>query len=285
MLTVTILKGLPASGKSTWAKEEVERLNKKTVRVNKDELRAMMGGFDKVSEKIVLAVRNEFIRESLLNGKSVIVDDTNLNPKHEHDIAMLTYMTHPTAKVIIKEFDTDVNECIKRDALRANPVGAKVIREMSEQYSFGIPKPEFEPVVQDINLPWTIIVDIDGTIAHMNGRSPYDYSKVDTDTYDKSITYIVQMLSKDCEIVFVSWRKEECRIETLNWLRKWVLQDITLYMRKSDDNRCDSIVKREILEELIKTRYIVAALDDRNRVVKMWRESGIKCLQVAEGNF
>lgn len=204
MLTVTILKGLPASGKSTWAKEEVERLNKKTVRVNKDELRAMMGGFDKVSEKIVLAVRNEFIRESLLNGKSVIVDDTNLNPKHEHDIAMLTYMTHPTAKVIIKEFDTDVNECIKRDALRANPVGAKVIREMSEQYSFGIPKPEFEPVVQDINLPWTIIVDIDGTIAHMNGRSPYDYSKVDTDTYDKSITYIVQMLSKDCEIVFVS---------------------------------------------------------------------------------
>jgi predicted kinase len=54
MLTVTILKGLPASGKSTWAKTEVERLNKRTVRVNKDDLRAMMGGFDKVNEGIVL---------------------------------------------------------------------------------------------------------------------------------------------------------------------------------------------------------------------------------------
>jgi soluble P-type ATPase len=56
-------------------------------------------------------------------------------------------------------------------------------------------------------------------------------------------------------------------------------------MRKDGDNRNDTVVKREILEELIKTRYIVAALDDRNRVVKMWRESGIKCLQVQEGNF
>lgn len=56
-------------------------------------------------------------------------------------------------------------------------------------------------------------------------------------------------------------------------------------MRKADDNRNDAIVKREILEELVKEYYIVAALDDRDRVVKMLRESGIKCLQVAYGNF
>ena len=66
MLTVTMLKGLPASGKSTWAKAEVERLNKKTVRVNKDDLRAMMGGFDKVNEHIVLKFRNKIIAESLM---------------------------------------------------------------------------------------------------------------------------------------------------------------------------------------------------------------------------
>lgn len=130
------------------------------------------------------------------------MDDTNLDQKHEKRIRELALLYE--AKVIIKEFDTDVNECIKRDALRPNPVGAKVIREISERYQFGIPKPEFEPVVQNVNLPWAIIVDIDGTVAHMNGRSPYDYSKVDTDTYDKSIVFLVQMLAKDCEIVFVS---------------------------------------------------------------------------------
>ena len=26
-------------------------------------------------------------------------------------------------------------------------------------------------------------------------------------------------------------------------------------------------------------------LDDRNQVVKMWRENGLTCLQVAEGDF
>lgn len=67
MLTVTMLKGLPASGKSTWAKAEVERLNKKTVRVNKDDLRAMMGGFDKVNERIVLELRDNLIAQSILN--------------------------------------------------------------------------------------------------------------------------------------------------------------------------------------------------------------------------
>lgn len=67
MLTVTMLKGLPASGKSTWAKAEVERLNKKTVRVNKDDLRAMMGVFDKVSERIVLELRDNLIAQSILN--------------------------------------------------------------------------------------------------------------------------------------------------------------------------------------------------------------------------
>ena len=62
-----MLKGLPASGKSTWAKTEVERTNKKTVRVNKDDLRAMMGGFDKVNERIVLELRDNLIAQSILN--------------------------------------------------------------------------------------------------------------------------------------------------------------------------------------------------------------------------
>lgn len=284
MLTVTILKGLPASGKSTWAKAEVERTNKKTVRVNKDDLRSMMGGFDKVNERIVLEVRDKLIYEALRNGKSVIVDDTNLNPTHEDNIIWIVWQFE-NAKVIIKEFDTDVNECIKRDALRPNPVGAKVIREMSERYSFGIPKTEFEPVVQDPRLSLAIIVDIDGTVAHMNGRSPYDYSKVSTDTIDESVKMIVKSLYAEAHIVFVSWRKSECRDETFAWLKEHFNMHFELHMRKEDDDRNDAIVKREILEELIKQYYIVASIDDRDRVVKMFRESWIKCLQVQEGNF
>ena len=57
-------------------------------------------------------------------------------------------------------------------------------------------------------------------------------------------------------------------------------------MRKEGDHRRDSIVKKEIYDTLIKDEFDVEfVLDDRQQVVDMWREIGLKCLQVAEGNF
>lgn len=56
-------------------------------------------------------------------------------------------------------------------------------------------------------------------------------------------------------------------------------------MRKEDDNRKDSQVKYEILLDLAKEKNILAVFDDRNQVVKMWREAGLRCFQVADGNF
>ena len=114
-----MLKGLPGSGKSHWAKNNC---GPDVIRVNKDDIRAMMGGeFSKGKEKIVLAVRDSLIREGLSQHKTVIVDDTNFAQVHED-----------TLRGIAKEFDayfevenvnTPVDECIKRDASRANPVG------------------------------------------------------------------------------------------------------------------------------------------------------------------
>jgi hypothetical protein len=57
-------------------------------------------------------------------------------------------------------------------------------------------------------------------------------------------------------------------------------------MRKKGDYRDDSIVKKELLDQIRKDGYNpLLAFDDRDRVVKAWRECGIRCLQVAEGNF
>lgn len=74
--------------------------------------------------------------------------------------------------------------------------------------------------------------------------------------------------------------------KTEKWLRG---NDITygmLLMRPEGDIRKDSIVKREIFENYIRDYYnIQFVLDDRNQVVEMWRSLGLKCLQVAEGDF
>lgn len=128
-----------------------------------------------------------------------------------------------------------------------------------------------------------VIVDIDGTVALKGNRSPYDYENVDKDKPNLPIVELVQYLAEEYTIVFMSGRDDSCREKTKQWLEKWGLSG-NLYMRKTGDYRNDAIIKAELFEN-IKNRQVAFVLDDRDRVVKMWREKGLTCLQVAEGNF
>jgi predicted kinase len=133
-----------------------------------------------------------------------------------------------------------------------------------------------------------IIVDIDGTLAHHHGnRDPFEYHKVINDDIDEIIKHIVVVYrSLGYQIIIVSGREDSCFEMTSNWLNKYQVPYDFLYMRKTKDFRKDSIVKKEIYEKYIKDNFnILFCLDDRNQVVEMWREIGVKCLQVQEGNF
>lgn len=136
------------------------------------------------------------------------------------------------------------------------------------------------------SLPEAIICDIDGTLAHMNGRSPYDWDRVGEDTVDEVVRETLQMYEIEYDIILVSGRKDTCKRLTVKWLHRNFIPFSVLHMRKADDNRSDVEVKGEIYETLIKPHYNVRlVLDDRDSVVKMWRSKGLKCYQVAEGNF
>jgi hypothetical protein len=132
-----------------------------------------------------------------------------------------------------------------------------------------------------------IIVDIDGTVATRTNRDPYEYDKVIDDAPKKDvIEVIVAMWRAGHEVIFVSARDDSCFVDTRNWLRLYCPPHNLLLMRKTGDVRDDAIVKREIYESLIKPKYdVVAVFDDRNKVVDMWREIGLTCLQVDYGNF
>jgi predicted kinase len=295
-----MLKGLPASGKSTWAKEQVRLSKGRTKRVNKDDLRAMIdaGEWSKTSEKHVLEIRDQIVTHYLSKGYNVIVDDTNLSPKHEETLRAIVDVINasawtpggePLINFEVKWFDTPLAECIRRDMLRPNPVGKKVIRRFYEQIKdLYEPKIEYNP-----DLPECIIVDIDGTLAHMNGRSPYDYTKVSTDVVDPVVSDIVRryrsvdiMDDNPLYVIIVSGREDSCKPETEKWLQDNHIPYDELHMRKSDDDRDDRIVKKEIFDAWINNRYNVKfVLDDRNRVVEMWRSLGLKVLQVGEGDF
>ena len=138
-----------------------------------------------------------------------------------------------------------------------------------------------------------IIVDTDGTIAtHYDSkgnqlREHHDYAQVGIDLPVPEIIHLVQMYEyRGYHIVIVTGRMDHCRKETIEWLIDNNVEFDELFMRKFKDFRPDNIVKSEIYEAYIEEQYDVEfVLDDRDRVVKMWRDRGLKVLQVAEGDF
>lgn len=289
MKKIILLKGLPGSGKSTFAKELLKKYPGQYKRVNKDDLRAMLddGKWSKTNEKFVLALRDHIILQALNDGLNVIVDDTNLHPKHALKMKDIVEAYHEVtgkkAEVEIKNFtDVPLKDCIANDLKRANSVGKDVIMQMHNQFL----KPEPKVVEYDPNLPNCIICDIDGTLALFGDANPYerDFTKDEVNTAIVSI--LLAWENKDVSIVLVSGRKETARAQTSIWIDKYSIPCDALFMRKAGDNRKDVIVKREIYEAKFKGKYnVLFVLDDRDQVVDMWRQEGLWCLQVAPGDF
>ena len=74
--------------------------------------------------------------------------------------------------------------------------------------------------------------------------------------------------------------------DTVEWLVRYGLGGFPLLMRTTGDHRPDYIIKQELFDEHIRPYYNVSmAWDDRNQVVRLWREMGIPTFQVADGNF
>lgn len=147
-----------------------------------------------------------------------------------------------------------------------------------------------------------IIVDIDGTIADCSHRRPYvtrenkkkDFEKfhdpvlVKQDKLVEPIREIIFALQSKYPIVWVSARPEALRSTTEQWLKKHglYLYPHKLMMRPDGDLTPDVDFKRRTLHHLRAQNYEPwLALDDRDRVVEMWRSENITCLQVAEGKF
>ena len=134
-----------------------------------------------------------------------------------------------------------------------------------------------------------VIVDIDGTVADANHRLHYIqgknknwdifYSEADKDMPIVEIIRLVRSLQKNYIIIFCTGRRESIRDITNKWLVKNVIPytSYSLYMRKDGDLRPDSVAKMELLDNAgIKPKDIAFVLEDRNSMVKAWRDRGVK---------
>lgn len=283
-LTLTLTMGLPASGKTTWAEQQDP---KQVMNICKDNIREENN--NSIKEKDVIAIRDCRTIDAFIKGLNVIWSDTNFNPIHLEIAKEIAKKYNAT--VIIKDFShISLSECLKRDSNRAKYVGEKVIRDMYNKYL----RPEIKPVIFNDILPSCIICDIDGTIAKMGKRSPYDWGKVGIDTPIQKTINIVKGLynsQHETKLFFFSGRDSICREETIKWIEKHVgisSQDIRLMMRPEKDQRPDTEIKLEIYNNEIKDKYnVIAIFDDRLSVCRQWHNLGLPLFRVGdpESNF
>jgi predicted kinase len=313
-MELIVLVGLPASGKSTFAKTFCG-LHKNFIRLNRDDLREMFGvlnSFTKENENLVVESQLVLLEKAFKKGFSVVLDNTNFNPEIYKKIDLI--VNKYKVDVEFKYFDVSLSECLRRNSERERKVPEDVISKMYKTWVKGktpqqiIDKvksktsevlEKFEPYYYynenstnlraiDSNTKDAIIVDIDGTIAFANNRNIYDYSKVHLDDPNKEVLDIIKCYTDilKMRVIVVTGRKSDSSEQTKVWLGEHLKKYEHLYMRNYQDNRCDSIIKEEIYNNYIKDNFnVVAVFDDRNRVVDMWRKNGLKVLQVADGDF
>lgn len=293
---IILTKGLPASGKSTWAKEQTKLGFK---RINKDDLRAMLDNslWSKSNEKFIIKTRNALVKLAIESGHSVIVDDTNLHPSHETSLIQLAVELGCAFEV--KSFlDVPLEVCLERDKKRPNYVGEAVIKRMYREH-LSTPSPAIVPI--NPVLRNCIIVDVDGTIANNTGvRDWMDFQTVYKDAVKKEVLEVIDAfcLKHNPKIFIFSGRENTglCFGETARWLNDKVFPDfpnfaksahnMSIVMRDERDYRKDAIVKQEMYDASVKGKFnVLAVFDDRNQVVDMWRSLGLQVFQVAEGSF
>lgn len=282
--------GISASGKSTFAKLWVAAESLNRVEINRDWFRKSLveadGGeftWDKWNwkrEKEVTKLVNFAIHEAAgFEQVDVIISDTNLNEDNRsHLIELLESYGYD---VEIKEFPVSLEEAWKRDAARKNGVGHAVIAKQYGQWLAYKGRKTYEPKK---NLPKCILVDVDGTLAHMNGkRGAFEWDKVWVDEPDEAVIAVVNSIQQytGFKIVILSGRDGCCREMTGDWLLEQGIGHHALIMRAPNDMRKDTIVKEEIFWRDIADNYNVQfVIDDRPSVVRMWQEIGLKTFAV-----
>src|ERR1035437_2791314 len=248
-----ITVGISASGKSTWAKEYVRKAYVRTnnrfgvTEINRDTIRQELteakgkewcwANWQWSREKEVTAIVDMNIAACVENGVEIIISDTNLNKARRENLAdKLTLLGYT---VEIKEFPVALEVAWARDAARKNGVGHSVIAKQYEEWLEYVGRKKY---IADTSLPRCILVDIDGTLAHMNGkRGAFEWHNVGRDDVDEMVRDVVNswQFVAGGEVIVLSGRDGVCREETFAWLKNNRIVFTKLIMRTPDDMRDD----------------------------------------------
>lgn len=305
MIKVILTVGIQASGKSTWAIEEVKKNPNKTVRINRDSIRNMLSNytFTEQNERLVTKVCDAAFKFAAKGGYDIILDNTNLKSKNFKDACKLIKDVGVDAIVMEKPFYVDLDVALERNAKREGT--ARIPDEIIKKYwkeSGGVshkhyhPKVEtiqatcggierfVEPMKQDENLPKCAIFDLDGTMCNISHRNPYDASKCDKDTPNQYVVDLCRLLyDNGYKIFFFSGREDLYKDLTSIWLDVYFGKDYELAMRETGNKEDDRLLKERLFNTHVKDKFNCKLwVDDRLRVCKWIHEAGLPLFRVGQ---
>lgn len=291
MKTLIICCGPPGSGKSTYSKSLTD-----FIRISQDDQGK------KYYDLFLMHVET---------GIDIVIDRMNFNRKQR--VKFINPAKKAGYKIIIKTFYVPKSVCFKRITERkdhpninSEETGLKAL----DYFFSSFEKPSLNEGIDEIQEEYyrlnirdmCIIVDLDGTLCNNDHRAKFVQESngkknwkeffagvADDKPNSWCIELIMAMKSSGYKLVFCTGRPEDYREVTEKWLSKHVPTNESSYkvfMRPKKDKREDSIIKEIILDFEIIPRYnVLLAIDDRDSVVKKWRERGITTLQCNYGNF
>lgn len=300
---IILTRGIPGSGKSTWAKDWVAEDPEHRIRLNWDDMRNMLGPYWVPSRENI----NKTMLWNAVNTAAycttpydIVIDNMNLNPKGWKEVEdwINTYNKSSHAVGInaqyvleFKDFFTPVEECIRRDAKRPNPIGEKTIRDIWRRYRHFIQTTAVENMVAKsrptTGKPRCVVIDMDSTMCfNLTKRPWYGEGAAEgmlDDIPNTGVVDIVKVLQNTYPIIVATGRDTSQAGVTIEWLSKQGITPTASFFRTQGDCRKGVEIKRGQIELILKDYDIVAIFEDCEPIVQMYRDMGLTVLQPNKG--
>lgn len=295
---VIFTRGLPGSGKSTYARELADKHG--YVRISRDDIRSTLQlpsqAMNSRVETIVSSLVRKYVVTAIALGNNVVVDATNLNDTFLFPLIEVAAVQYQCAWDIV-DFPMELDRLLERENNRPpeDRVGEHTIRKLYKRYKYHtwtdkavLESMLMSPVRHYRNGVLCFLVDLDGTLflppAHSNMGDP------DRDVLDDTVHIAVAETTRALrelgyEAILLSGRKSSQREDTVLALHAADVGYDELILRDEGDTRPDWIIKREKALAILEHKPILLALDDRDQVVDLYRNMGIPCFQVNDGTF
>ena len=254
-------------------------------------------------EKVVSFIKHKTAVAAMAHGYDIVVDNMNLNPKevkfwediinnHNKDTEGVSPdWVKYEYEIEFKDFFIPLEECIRRDAMRPNPIGEKVIRETWKRYKHFIQTTEVEKYVNNLRKytgkPKCIVIDMDSTMCFNVTKRPWFGEGADegmiNDVPNTGVCDVVRQLQEQYLVVVATGRDTSQEEVTKQWLAKQGINVDEYFFRTNGDYRKGVVVKKEQIEAILEKYDIVSIFEDCEPIVQMYREMGLTVLQPNKG--